>query len=105
MVMVTTTARPCGIYVSVADLKNAVSGTQGASRETIDEILKLMDTQWKEGAAVDVMHMAECFWQWQSELTKNYTDVLKTFEFGAIMERIKDDKIVPTIGKRSDSKQ
>ena len=102
--MTISTARPCGVYVSVADLKSAVSGTQGASTKTKNRILGLMNQHWDKQDTVDVMLMAECFWQWQHEMTKSGVDTLMSFEFNAIMNRIKNDKLVPTVGRKNDSK-
>lgn len=97
-------ARPCGVYVSVADLRNAVSGAIDTPSEVIDKILTLMDQHWVGQDTVDVMIMAERFWLWRHEITDGGKDQVKDFIFDAVMMRIKDDKLVPTVGRRGDAK-
>lgn len=63
----------------------------------INSILNEMNQQWHDQEIVDVMIMAECFWRWQYEATDEYNDPVKSLEFKAVMDRVKDDKIVPTV--------
>ena len=97
-------AKPCGVYVSVVDLKKTVSDTQGVSPEIINNLMKLMGQHWDKQDTVDVIIMAECFWNWQYDMTKGGTDVLMKFEFEAIMNLIKNDQLVPTVGRKNDLK-
>ncbi len=92
------------MYVSVADLKNAVSSTLDTPDETIDKILELMNQHWSGQDTIDVMMMAECLWRWRYEITDGYNDKEKDFVFDAAMMRIKDKNLVPTIGMRNDAK-
>ncbi len=99
--------QPCGVYVSTADLRNAVSGASSVSNvseETVSKLLSLMEQSWKGQDTVDVMLMAERFWSWQYEMTSEGNDPIKKFEFEVIMSRIQDEKLVPTVARRSDPK-
>ena len=97
-------AQPCGVYVSVADLKNAVSGTQDTTNQVTAKILGLMEQHWSGQDTVDVILMAECFWRWRYEITNGGNDQIKDFIFDAVMMRIKDEHLVPTVARKSDTK-
>ena len=90
-------ARPCGVYVLVADLKNTVSNTPDIPKEFVDSILALLEKRWGNESVVDVILMAEQFWLWQYEITDEGKDRIKSFQFEAIMMRIKNDKLLPTV--------
>lgn len=91
-------AQPCGIYISLADLKTTVRNTPNISQKTIKETIHFIERTWGAQETLDVMLMAEGLWMLSQELRSDPAG------WDAIMERIKDPNLVPTIGRGNDTK-